>query len=149
MTKNDEINEKMMQLLKERLGERVSEFMFPPPVFTTMEGEFVAVDPDAGTLTARFPVRQRDLNPYGIMQGGMIAAAVDNTIGPLGVLVAQPNVTRSLEMTYSQPVRPAMGEILVEARLVKREDRWLHFAADVRDGDGARLARAKAVHVIV
>jgi len=34
------------------------------------------------------------------MQGGMIAAAVDNTIGPLSFLVAAPNVTRRLEMKY-------------------------------------------------
>jgi acyl-coenzyme A thioesterase PaaI-like protein len=47
-------------------------------------------------------------NPFGTMQGGMIATAVDNTIGPLRDVVAPPNVTRTLEMRYSHPVNSEM-----------------------------------------
>ena len=68
--------------------------MIPPPVFTSMQGEFVDFDLEEGILVTRFPVRQDYLNPYGAMQGGMVAAAVDNTLGPLSMLVAPPNVTR-------------------------------------------------------
>jgi hypothetical protein len=42
------------------------------------------------------------------MQGGMIATAVDNTIGPLRDVVAPPNVTRTLEMRNSHPVNSEM-----------------------------------------
>ena len=146
---NTEINQQVMEMLGDRLAEPTSEYIFPAPTFVTMQGEFVAVDLDAGLLAARFPVLQRDLNPYGYMQGGMIAAAVDNTIGPLSVLVAPANVTRSLEMKYSLPVTLEMKEILVEAKLVQHEGRWLHFTADVRAAGRQRLARARAVHVIV
>jgi acyl-CoA thioesterase FadM len=83
------------------------------------------------------------------MQGGMLAAAVDNTIGPLSALVAPVNVTRKLEMTYSQPVTLEMGHILVKARLVRRRGRKLDFEAVVRSPEGVRLARAKALHWIV
>jgi hypothetical protein len=83
------------------------------------------------------------------MQGGMIAAAVDNTLGPLSVMVAPVNVTRTLEMKYSQPVMPEMGFILGNAKLVKRDDPKLYFEATVRAPDGQRLARCKAVHWIV
>jgi acyl-coenzyme A thioesterase PaaI-like protein len=114
-----------------------------------MAGEFIALDLDAGVLAAQFPVRESYLNPYGTMQGGMIAAAVDNTLGPLSMLVAPPNVTRRLEMTYSRPVTLDMDAILVEARLIERRDRWLIFRADVRSRDGLRLVRAKATHWII
>ena len=114
-----------------------------------MQGEFVAYDSDVGTLKVRFPILESYLNPYGMMQGGMVAAAVDNTLGPLSMLVAPPNVTRRLELTYSRPVRPDVGHIVVTARLVSHDGQRLHFRAEVTDPDGCRLARAKAVHWVV
>ena len=114
-----------------------------------MGGELLEFNAEAGTLTARFPVRECYLNPYGTMQGGMMAAAVDNTLGPLSVLVAPPSVTRHLELTYSRPATLDMHHIIVVARLLERIDRWLEFRADVRSIEGRRLARAKAIHWIV
>ncbi len=149
MTQTAPLPARIMATLKQKLGDRLDTYRFPPPVFATMGGQFVALDLDAGTLTAQFPVRERDLNPYGTMQGGMIAAAVDNTLGPLSVLVAAPNVTRRLEMTYSRPVTLDIGHIRVTARLVERQGRRLFFRADVRDPEGRRLARAQAVHWIM
>jgi len=136
-------------MLHARLGDRIDQYAIPPPVFTAMAGRFVAVDLDVGTLIARFPVRESYLNPYGTMQGGMVAAALDNTLGPLSMLVAPPNVTRRLEITYSRPVTVDVGSILVDARLVERQRRWLYFRAEVRCGHGLRLARSKATHWIV
>lgn len=138
-----------MDILRKRLGDQADAYAFPPPVFAAMQGQIVAFDPEAGTLTAQFPVLAHHLNPYGTMQGGMIAAAVDNTLGPLSLLVAPPNVTRRLEMTYGQPVTPETGRIVVTAQLLDRRDRWLHFKAEVRSPEGRRLARAKAAHWIV
>ena len=135
--------------LRDRLGDRMNEYPIPPPIFTAMRGEFVAYDLDEATLTTRFPVLESYLNPYGTMQGGMVAAAVDNTFGPLSMLVAPPNVTRQLEMTYSRPVTPGTQFIVVTARLLERSGRRLRFTADVRDTDGRRVARAKATHWIV
>jgi acyl-coenzyme A thioesterase PaaI-like protein len=114
-----------------------------------MEGEFLELDLDAGSLTARFPILESWLNPYGTMQGGMMATAVDNTLGPLSILVASPNVTRHLEMTYSRPATLDMGHVIVSARLLERQGNRLLFRADVRSPGGPRLARAKAVHWII
>jgi acyl-coenzyme A thioesterase PaaI-like protein len=139
----------IMDILQRRLGDRLVEYAFPPPVFTAMGGEFVELDLDAGLLAAQFPVLESYLNPYGTMQGGMVAAAVDNTLGPLSVLIAPPNVTRHLDMTYNRPVRVEMGHVVVSARFLERRDRLLFFRAEVRDQEGFRLARAKAVHWIM
>ncbi len=149
MEQADRLLAAMMDILKDRLGDRMAEYAFPPPVFAAMEGEIVTFDLEAGLLSARFPVLESHLNPYGTMQGGMIAAAVDNTLGPLSVLIAPPNVTRRLEVTYSLPPTVDMGYIVVNARLLDRQDRLLFFRADVRDQEGLRLARAKAVHWIL
>ena len=145
----DQLSAQVAEILKHKFGERVAQYAFPPPVFAAMQGQFLEIDLDNGTLTVQFPVLESYLNPYGTMQGGMIAAAVDNTLGPLSVLLAPPNVTRRLEMTYSHPVTPDMGHILVEARLLECRESWLFFRATVRSPAGLRLARAKAVHWIV
>lgn len=149
MRKSGQLSTLVAETLRRNLGARVDQYAFPPPVFVAMQGEFLEIDLDHGTLTVQFPVLESYLNPYGTMQGGMIAAAVDNTLGPLSVLVAPPNVTRRLEMAYSRPVAPDLGHIIVTSRLLERKERWLFFKADVYDNDGRRLARAKAVHWII
>ena len=149
MMKSREIELEIIALLREKVGDRIDAYKIPPPVFEAMQGEFLAFDMEEESLTAQFPVLEHYLNPYAAMQGGMVAAAVDNTLGPLSVLVAPPNLTRKLEMTYSKPVSLDMGVVIVKARLRNREGQKLTFSADVRSRDGSRLARAKAVHWIL
>lgn len=139
----------ILEIIHRRLGDRIDEFHLPPPVFKTMQGEFLTFDQETSTLTTIFPVLETSLNPYGSMQGGMVAAAVDNTFGPLGMLVASPNVTRRLEMKYSHPITPDLEFITVTARLLERDGRWLFLVAEVRDQTGRILARAKAKHWIL
>jgi acyl-coenzyme A thioesterase PaaI-like protein len=140
---------KILDNIHQRLGARVDEYLIPPPVFKAMQGEFLDFDEEHGILKTRFPVLEKFLNPYGSMQGGMIAAAVDNTFGPLGMLVAPPNVTRRFEIKYSRPVTPDLEFITVSARLMNRSGRWVDLSAEVRDPAGNLLARAKARHWIV
>jgi len=139
----------IMDIIENRLGDRLDEYLIPPPVFVAMHGEFLEFDRDGELLITRFPVLERYLNPYGAMQGGMVAAAVDNTLGPLSMLVAPPNVTRRLEMKYSRPITTDLNFITVTAKLENREGRWLTFSAVVRDQEGTLLARARAAHWIL
>lgn len=149
MSSSSELLDQIMIILKKRLGDRLDEYAFPPPVFTAMQGEFITYDLENNTLIVRFPILESWLNPYGIMQGGMVAAAIDNTIGPLSVLVAPPNVTRHMELKYSRAVTPETGFITVSANLIEREGRWLTFKAKAHNPQGQRLVQAKAVHWIL
>jgi acyl-coenzyme A thioesterase PaaI-like protein len=139
----------IMEVLHDRLGDRIDEFMLPPPVFHFMHGEVLDFDPVSARLKVRFPVLEDYLNPYGAMQGGLVAAAADNTLGPLSMLVAPPNVTRNLDMKFSHPVTPDLEYIIVEARLQEQDGRWLKFSAEIRDQGGKLLARARALHWII
>lgn len=125
------------------------QLILPPPIFIDMEGEFLDIDLEAKTLTVRFPVLERYQNPMGYMQGGMIAAAVDNAIGPLSFMVADPNVTKTMEMTYLRPIPPKTTEIIVAASFESQNDRELIFVAEVKRGDGALLAQARSVNVLL
>jgi acyl-coenzyme A thioesterase PaaI-like protein len=140
---------RILDIIHHKLGDRVRDFLIPPPVFREMYGEFIDFDEEHSILRTRFPVLEKYLNPYGAMQGGVVATAVDNTFGPLGMLIAPPNVTRRFEIKFSRPVTLDLEFITVEARLLNRSGRWLDLMAEVRDPDGQLLARAKAKHWIV
>jgi len=149
MDQSNQLMEAIFDILDQRLGERIDEYAFPPPVFTAMAGQFLHLNIDSGLLSAKFPIERSLLNPYGSMQGGMITAAVDNTIGPLSVMVAPPNVTRKMEIIFSKPARFEMRHIIVLARFKGRKGRHLAFDAEVRSPDSVKLARAKATHWII
>ena len=127
----------------------------PPPVFEDMQAEVRdfrpsdAEDRVGAALVVRFPVLERYQNPMGMMQGGVLAAAVDNVIGPLSYLVAPPSVTAQLAMTYLAPVTPDVETIEVEARLTSRAGRQLVIDATVRALDGTELALCRATQTIV
>lgn len=130
-------------------GVELGNILIPPPAFTFMEGIFLDFDPQTKALKTRFPVRGDYLNPYGFMQGGFTAAAIDNTIGPLSMLVAPPNLTRRLEITYSEPIKPEIESITITASLIDLVHPRISFRAEVRSPDGKRLARARAEHWIL
>jgi len=140
---------KMEAALVQRFGDHFEDFFLPPPVFLSLQGEFLDFMPDSATLIARFPVLGGYLNPYGALQGGIIAALVDNTIGPLSMLIAPPSVTRSLELTYNRSITLDLKNVIVSAQLVERIGEKLIFKASVRDVEGNKLARAKSTHWIL
>ncbi|MCB9421685.1 MAG: PaaI family thioesterase [Ardenticatenaceae bacterium] len=121
----------------------------PPPIFTEMQAEVIDLDIVAKTLTVRFPVQARYQNPMGYMQGGMIAAAIDNVIGPLSFIVAEPNVTKSMEVQYLRPISDKIKQITVVAAFAGQQDRELTFVADVLRDDGTRLAQARSTNVLL
>jgi len=139
----------IIDIIRKKLGDRFDDYLIPPPVFLEMKGEFVGFDLEGRTLTTRFPILEKHLNPYRTMQGGMLAAAVDNTIGPLSLLVAPPSVTRHLEMKYSRPATPDTVYILIKGEFVERQKRQLKFRAEVCDPQGVLLAKAQSIHWIV
>jgi acyl-coenzyme A thioesterase PaaI-like protein len=142
-----QIVEELLAEFQRRFGDAADRFALPPACFISMGGRFTGYDLAESRLDARFPIREEHLNPYGIMQGGFVVAAADNTIGPLSMLVDTPSVTRSLESTYFRPVLSAYGVIDVTARLTGTEGRRLFFSAEVRAPDGTRCTVVKAVHV--
>ncbi len=143
------IPKKLIPLLKEKLHGREDEIIFPPPVFITMEGKVIDYDGEQELLVNRFPVLSQYLNPYGSLQGGIISAAIDNTIGPLSMIVSPPNFTRYLDLKYAKAIYPELGYFYVKARFVGSKKRQLYFEAVVEDEDGTVYASAKATHWVI
>ena len=136
--------EQIYALLK-AAGEKATggkmELEIPPAVFLMMGGEMEEYVPGE-SLVVRFPVRSEYNNPLGRMQGGMIAAAMDNTLGPLSFLVTGgAAVTLSMNLDYVRGIRP--GDTLrVTAKVLSRSRTNLIMDAEARDRRGKLVARA-------
>ncbi len=121
----------------------------PPPVFISMEAEFITIDPDKAMVEIKLPVPYSSLNPFGTMQGGIIAAAIDNAIGPLSMIVGPISFTRDMELKYKKPVKGVYEYIIVRANLTEKKNRRLFFSAEVLDPEGNILVIARAINWIV
>lgn len=124
----------------------------PPPSFTHMEGEFINIDFEKNSMLLRFPVMEQFENPMGYMQGGMIAAAIDNALGPLSFMVAPPSVTKTMTLEYKRPIDKDLDSILVHAQLDSKTEKELQLSATVSsetDGQTTIHATATALQIIL
>ena len=149
MKQSNPVQDELIRILREKFRDIAGEYQIPPPVFIAMRGEAMEFDLDKGFLTIRFPVLNEQLNPFGNMQGGMIAAAVDNTLGPLSMAVAPPNFTRNFEIKYRRSIPPATGNLFVTGNLLGQRKQQLFFSATVKDAAGNELATAKSTHWVI
>ena len=106
-------------------------------------------DLDTGFLKIKIPVLTEHMNPFGNMQGGMIAAAIDNTLGPLSMAVAPPNFTRHFEIKYRRAIPLETGYLYVTATLTGQRKQQLFFSATVADDEGNEFATAKSTHWVI
>ena len=93
---NKDIMQRVLELMTSDTG-----MDLPPRVFCDTEGEFIDLV-EGISLTARFPNKDRYMNPMGFMQGGIITAAIDNTVSPLSFMLGSPNVTQTISTTFRE-----------------------------------------------
>lgn len=121
-----------------------------PPAAKLLGWKLVSVDPEAGTVKIQFEARLEFLNPVGTVQGGILAAMLDDTMGPAasfhlgGDGFAQ---TLELKVSFMRPGR--VGPIFGEARVVHRGRDIVFLEGALRDGEGTLLATATATGRII
>jgi len=136
-------------LFKKVLGDKVDDFTLPPPSFEVMQCEIIEYDESQQSIIMRLPVLAQWSNTYGTMQGGMIDAAIDNAVGPLSLLIAEPNMTRSIETKFIKAITMDVEILYVYVRLIERKKRRLTFESTVEDVSGEVYSRAKVVNFIL
>jgi len=139
----------VITLFKELLGEKITEFKLPPPSFELMRCEIIEYDKEQNSLTIRVPVLEDWQNPFGTMQGGLIVGAIDNAVGPLSMLVAGANMTRSIETKYLKAITMDVGMVYVTAKLLEQKKRRLTFDVSVEDSKGEVYTWATVVNFVL
>jgi uncharacterized protein (TIGR00369 family) len=119
---------------------------FPkPPCAVTLGWELVDADPEAGTVRVQFEGRREFCNPAGQIQGGFLAAMLDDTMGPAVLVKTNGELftpTINLNVSY---IEPAMPERLIGEGRVVHQGRTIAFLEGVLfDARGEIVARATA-----
>ncbi len=120
----------------------------PPKIFIDMEGEFIEFVENI-KLIARFPNMERYMNPFGFMQGGILVAAVDNTISPFSYASAPPSITKEIKTEFKRPVKRAEKYIDVVATVVEKASSYILLQAEVLNEKGKLVAKSLANCVYV
>jgi uncharacterized protein (TIGR00369 family) len=117
----------------------------PPPAAVTLGWELVAIDPEAGTIEVAFVATDGFLNPFGVVQGGFLAAMLDDTLGPALVAMLGPGQfapTTDLHVQFLRPARP--GRLVGRGRVVRRGKDVGFLAGELVDESGTVCATATA-----
>jgi uncharacterized protein (TIGR00369 family) len=117
----------------------------PPSAAVTLGFELIGVDPDAGTIEVAFTATDRFLNPMGVVQGGFLAAMLDDTLGPALVATLGPEEfapTTDLHVQFLRPAKP--GRLIGHGRVVRRGRDVGFLAGELTDEQGAVVAVATA-----
>ncbi len=121
----------------------------PPPAAVLLGWKLVAVDPDAGTIEVSFTATAQFLNPAGDVQGGFLAAMLDDTLGPALVATLGEGEwapTTDLHVQFLTSAKP--GELRGHGRVV-RHGRYIAFlAGELRGANGDVVATAMATATI-
>ena len=116
-----------------------------PPAAVTLGFELLRVDPDAGELEAAFTATEAFLNPAGAVQGGFLAAMLDDTMGPaLVATLASDEWAPTLELKISFLRSAYPGRLVGCGRVVHRAGGVAFLAGELRDETGMLLATATA-----
>ncbi|HUB42805.1 MAG TPA: PaaI family thioesterase [Streptosporangiaceae bacterium] len=116
-----------------------------PAAAVTLGWELVSVSPEEGTIEVAFTATDAFLNPAGVIQGGFLAAMLDDTLGPALVAGLSPGdfaPTTDLHVQFLRPARP--GRLLGRGRVVRRGRDVGFLAGELLDEDGAIVAVATA-----
>lgn len=117
----------------------------PPPAAALLGWELIEVDPDQGTIEVAFQADERFLNPVGVVQGGFLAAMLDDTLGPALVATLPEDrfaPTLDLHVQFLRPARP--GRLVGRGRIVHRGREICFLAGELTGPDGRPVATATA-----
>jgi uncharacterized protein (TIGR00369 family) len=141
MTVHEDLMKQMLHY-KEQFGAMGIKLSLPPLSMIELKLEYTKVEP--GTLlAAKFPFQKRFTNPVGLMQGGFLAAAIDDIFGPLSYMTAQrPCMTLSMNITYLRAFSEKDQEVHLEGRVIQKTKNFIFMRVEVKNPQGDIVATA-------
>ena len=134
---------------KEAFFWKVADGRLPPPrVAATLGMRITRVDADAGVVEAEFEGKPEFTNPVGNVQGGILAAMLDDSMGPalacqLGAGEFAP--TLNLNISFLKPAKP--GKLRGVGRVLRKGKDVCYLAGELYQGEDL-VASATATALI-
>ena len=120
----------------------------PPACAKTLGIEFTAIDGERGTIEVKFEAKPEFLNPAGQVQGGFLAAMLDDTMGPALVATLDAGEfapTVNLNVQFHRPAK--VGALKGIGRVVMRGKEICQLSGELLQNDKV-VATATATAVI-
>jgi uncharacterized protein (TIGR00369 family) len=121
-----------------------------PPCAELLGWELIDQWPDEGRIEIAFHPTHAMLNPRGTVQGGFVAAMLDDAMGPaLVTMSGGKNVPATLDINVSflKPVMP--GRVIAKGRVVRKGRATAFLEAELFNEAGDLLARATSTAQIM
>jgi uncharacterized protein (TIGR00369 family) len=116
-----------------------------PPCAKLLGWRLLDVRPDEGWIRIGFEGKAEFCNPAGFIQGGLLSAMLDDTMGPAVVVMSEGRLyltTISMTVNFLAPAKP--GPIIGEARVTQLGKTIAFVEGKLMAEDGTVLATATA-----
>jgi uncharacterized protein (TIGR00369 family) len=116
-----------------------------PPAARLLGWKLLAFDPQAGTIEVEFSAKAEFTNPSGFVQGGFLAAMLDDTLGPAAFAMTGGKwmtTTIDLHIHYVRPV--TRGRVTTRAKVINLGATIAFMEGEPFDADGRLCATAAA-----
>ncbi len=121
-----------------------------PPCAELLGWHVLDADIKRGWIRISFEGRPEFLNPSGYVQGGLLAAMLDDAMGPAVFAMTEGRmytVTMDMNVSYLAPAKP--GPLFGEGRVIQLGKSVGFLEATLTDADGVLLARATSTARLV
>lgn len=119
---------------------------FPKPnCAQTLGWELIEADEETGAVRVAFDGRKAFCNPSGNIQGGFIAAMLDDTLGPTVLVKSRGThycATIDLNVSFLAPAKP--GRLIGHGQIIRIGKTIAFLEGELRDVDNIVVARATA-----
>lgn len=122
----------------------------PPPAAKLLGWTPLQAEPGSGQFRVQFSAGQEFTNPQGNIQGGFLAAMLDDTLGPALATMLAPGEfcpTIELKVNFLRPASP--GTLIGNGRVVYRGGSIAFLEGTLANTEGEVLATATSTARIV
>jgi uncharacterized protein (TIGR00369 family) len=116
-----------------------------PPSAQLLGWKLLDARPEDGWIKVSFEGKREFCNPAGFVQGGMLSAMLDDTMGPTVLLISEGRLygtTISMTVNFLAPAKPA--PMVAEARVTQLGKTIAFIEGKLMAEDGTLLATALA-----
>ena len=116
-----------------------------PPCAVLLGWRLIDARPEEGWIRIGFDGKREFCNPAGFVQGGILSAMLDDTMGPAVLVMSNGKLftsTISMTVNFLAPARP--GPIIGEARVTQLGKTIAFVEGRLMAEDGTLLATASA-----
>jgi len=117
----------------------------PPPAARLLGWQLISLNEETGEISVAFDAKPDFVNPVGTVQGGFIAAMLDDTMGPAAAaFLGGQDFAQTLELKTSFLRAAKPGRLIGHARVVHRGKDVLFLEGRLENEAGDLIATASA-----